>query len=257
MDPVTGGIISSGIKLLGGLFGGGDDAPTPAQNLMSQAKGARDAAAKYGFNPLTMMQYGQTGGAGGSGGGGLASNELLMGAVLDVADIATGENARRRAAEDLQNDLTRIKIDQARSGVVQVTPQATDGVGTGRAVLGRQSGKFSQSNVKADVPDVPEVKQQQVRQTYHTDGDPVSVTAGIDFDEWAMGQVINMVGQGRQRKRVNMLNQSAAPVSGMPYNTMFSPSPSRAIPQYKTRPKVKGQNRSGWPVGMPNFFGFN
>ena len=48
-------------KVIGGLFGLGKKKkkdPTPRDNLLSQAQGARDAADKYGFNPLTMLQYG-------------------------------------------------------------------------------------------------------------------------------------------------------------------------------------------------------
>ena len=62
---------------------------------MSQAAGARQAAKEYGFNPLTMLQYGQPGGAmGGGGEAPLASIELITGGLGTIADELTGAAAR-------------------------------------------------------------------------------------------------------------------------------------------------------------------
>lgn len=102
---------------IGGIFKKKKKAPTPRDNMMSQARGARDAAEKYGFNPLTMLQYGQPGGALGGGGGPppLASIDLLTGALADINDITSGDAARRRAADQLEIDLAQVKIDQAKN----------------------------------------------------------------------------------------------------------------------------------------------
>lgn len=130
MDPT---LVLGGMKLLGGLFGNKKADPTPADNLMSQAQGARDAAAKYGFNPLTMLQYGQTGGAmGGGGAPPLASTELLMGGLADIGDVLSGEKAQRVAANKLQTDLAQIKLDQLRAS-------AATKVGAGASPLGRRA----------------------------------------------------------------------------------------------------------------------
>lgn len=112
--------IGSVLGGLGGLFGSSRRRrdPTPRQNLLSQAQGAREAADKYGFNPLTMLQYGQVGGAMGGGGGGappLASIDLITGGLKDINDVISGDAARRRAADQLELDLAKVKIDQAKS----------------------------------------------------------------------------------------------------------------------------------------------
>ncbi|HMM08332.1 MAG TPA: hypothetical protein PKA35_04330 [Paracoccus solventivorans] len=105
---------------IGSLFKKKKKAPTPRDNIMSQAQGARDAAAKYGFNPLTLLQYGQPAGAMGVSDGGappLASIDLISGALHDVNDIVSGDAARRRAADQLELDLAKVKIDQAKSQI--------------------------------------------------------------------------------------------------------------------------------------------
>jgi len=115
------GMVAGAAKAVGGLFGlfkKKKKDPTPRDNLLSQAQGARDAADKYGFNPLTMLQYGQPGGAMVSGGGDappLASIELLTGGLADINDITSGDAARRRAADQLELDLAKVKIEQAKS----------------------------------------------------------------------------------------------------------------------------------------------
>ncbi len=90
-----------------------------------------EASRRYGFNPLTLLQYGQTGGSAQGASPPLASNELLMGALQDVTDLTTGETAQRRAANQMELDLGQIKLDQMRSGVAAV--------GIGPSPLGLQA----------------------------------------------------------------------------------------------------------------------
>lgn len=115
--------------------------PTPRENIMSQAQGARDAAEEYGFNPLTLLQYGQPGGAAPIAGGGgtppLASIQAITGGLQDIGDVVSGDAARRRAADQLQLDLAQIKLDQAQAGVVAVP--GANGVGSGPSPLGRSA----------------------------------------------------------------------------------------------------------------------
>lgn len=109
--------IGSVLGGLGGLFGSKKKKdPTPRENILSQAQGARDASDKYGFNPLTMLQYGQPGGAivGGGGPAPLASIDLITGGLKDINDVVSGDAARRRAADQLEVDLAQVKIDQAK-----------------------------------------------------------------------------------------------------------------------------------------------
>lgn len=140
--------IGSVLGGLGGLFGKKKKDPTPAQNLLSQAQGARQAADQYGFNPLTMLQYGQTGGAMGGGGGSpspLASIQLLTDGLKDVDDVVSGDAARRRAADQLNLDLAQLKLDQARSGVLAVAPDyAVNGI-AGPSPLGVRPVRVTQS----------------------------------------------------------------------------------------------------------------
>lgn len=130
-------------NVLGGVAGmkqAGEEGPTPRDNLMSQAQGARDAAKEYGFNPLTMLQYGQTGAmAGGGGAAPLASIQLLTDGLKDIGDIASGDAARRRAADQLSLDMAKLKYDQARSGVVMAPASSVNAVGPGPSPLGRRA----------------------------------------------------------------------------------------------------------------------
>jgi hypothetical protein len=148
MDPL---IIGAGIKLLGGLFGNSAqkkreqaqrdfDADAPRRNIISQLEGVRQGAKEFGFNPLTVFDKGQPSGAGSSGSPPpLASVDLLTGALQDVTDVATGESARRSAANKLQMELGQIQLDQLRSGVVAVAPSAAASVGSGQLALGRRA----------------------------------------------------------------------------------------------------------------------
>lgn len=125
---------------LGGLFGKKQKNPTPAQNMMSQAQGAREAAAAYGFNPLTMLQYGQPGGTGlaNSSTPPLASVQMLVDGLTSVDDVVSGDAARRRAADELNLDLQRRQLQRAVSEGPSVA-HARDAVGRGPSPLGSNS----------------------------------------------------------------------------------------------------------------------
>lgn len=171
MDPlITGGLLKIGGSLLGGLFGRKKKAPTPAQNILSQAEGARAAAEKYGFNPLTMLQYGNPSGAMGAGSDGppLASLDLLTGALQDFAAVATGEAAQDRALKQAEIDLRKIEAERLRSGVVSLpgyassAPVAANAVGQGPSPLGGNTltvptyaGMDARSFGMAESPDQP------------------------------------------------------------------------------------------------------
>lgn len=103
---------------LGGLFGSDDAPPSPRDNLLSQAQGAREAADKYGFNPLTMLQYGNVGGSFGSGAGGavppLASIEAITGGLKDLGQAFTDKNEQKKAHENLRRDETVRALDKLR-----------------------------------------------------------------------------------------------------------------------------------------------
>ena len=131
MDPATiAMLVSGGSKILGAAFGGKGNTKmdSPREQILSQAQGAREAGAKWGFNPLTMLQYGQTGGNYGGGAPPLASTDLLMGAVSDMTDALSGEASRRAAANQLEYDLGKLKLETLRaSAQVDTTPPALGG----------------------------------------------------------------------------------------------------------------------------------
>lgn len=136
--------ITAGVKILGGLkglFGKKDKAPTPRDNIMSQAQGAREAAKAYGFNPLTMLQFGNSAGAGGGGGSAppLASLDILTDGLSDLSDITSGDAAQRRAANQLELDLGKLQLEQLRA--LAAAPSAVSTVGRGPSPLGRSSVK--------------------------------------------------------------------------------------------------------------------
>lgn len=130
---------------LGGLFGNKKpQQPDIADNLRDQAWGARQAAEKFNFNPLTMLQMGQPAGAGLAAGGTppLASIDLITGGLTDINDQLSGDAERRRQADILELDMAKLKYDQARAGVqaVSMAPRpVASGVGVGPSPLGRRS----------------------------------------------------------------------------------------------------------------------
>jgi hypothetical protein len=88
-----------------------------------------------------MLQYGQTGASTGGGGGAppLASLQAVTDGLLGLDDILSGDRARRAAADQLEIDMARLKLDQARSGVVIAPAPRVDTVGTAPSVLGRRA----------------------------------------------------------------------------------------------------------------------
>lgn len=133
------GSVLSGIGAVGGLFG--KKAPNAADNIDLQALGARRAAEKYGFNPLTLLQYGQPGGSLATAGGPppLASLEFLGEIVSDFDPEVKADKERQRQADQLNLDLARLKLEQARSGVVIAPQSAVQSVGQGPSPLGRRA----------------------------------------------------------------------------------------------------------------------
>lgn len=129
---------------------------SPQENIVSQAAGARQAADEHGFNPLTLLAYGQ---GGGSQLGGfssaltppsmaysmgpsskpvyspppppLASLQAITGDIQELDDWWSGDAERRRQADQLQIDLARVNLDRARAEALRI--------GNSVAPLGRQA----------------------------------------------------------------------------------------------------------------------
>jgi len=132
------GSVLSGIGAIGGLFGK-KKAPSPHDNIMSQARGAIDASKEYGFNPLTMLQYGQPGGSlASSPVPPLASLDFLKEALTDLDAELNGDNNRQREMDQINVDLARIRRDQARAGVAIEPVSAARSVGAGPLPIGQR-----------------------------------------------------------------------------------------------------------------------
>lgn len=139
--------IATGLK---GLFSSKPKAPkerSPRDGIMSQAKGARQAADKYNFNPLTLLQAGAGHTFSGGGSGGvppLASVEAISNGLRGIDDVLSGDAARRRAADQLELEIARVNLDRARSGVMPGAAAATSAPRSSRvaaapAIFGRRA----------------------------------------------------------------------------------------------------------------------
>ncbi|UIB81388.1 DNA pilot protein [Flyfo microvirus Tbat2_93] len=144
------GLAQGATSILGGLkglFGGGDKPKTvtPYNQIHSQAAGAKDAAAKYGFNPLTLLQAGAGNGyaqlGGGAGPAPLASISMLTEGLQSVSDVVSGDAAKARAREQLETDLLSVQLDEARARLAnpRAFMPATDQVGGSPSPLGRRA----------------------------------------------------------------------------------------------------------------------
>lgn len=142
--------VATGLK---SLFGKKQKAPSVQDNLLAQAAGARAAAEKYGFNPLTMLQYGNTSGTGLAPSAGpppLASLEVLASALDQFDPQVKADRERQRQVDQLNLDLAKLKLEQARSGVVIGPAVAPGSVLGNTAVTVSQGGKAGGSYAKGD-----------------------------------------------------------------------------------------------------------
>lgn len=107
-------------KLFGGLkslFGKKPSAREQSRDaLMGQAQGAREAADKYGFNPLTLLGVSSGIGSNAAADTPLASIEMITGAMQDIADVYTSRDAHGQARLRFDREMTGIEMDRARSG---------------------------------------------------------------------------------------------------------------------------------------------
>lgn len=140
MSLVGAALISGGVSLLGGIFGRKSQRKTDQANDRAAKEAAElarrnqleDAAAMYertrasaergGFNPLTAVL---TGGANSQvvGGGAafaartapLASIGMITEGLKDLGSVWSGEAAQKQKRYDLEMDLAKIKLDQAKA----------------------------------------------------------------------------------------------------------------------------------------------
>lgn len=143
--------IGSVIGGVSGLFSKSKGPPSARENTVKLAQGARQASERYGFNPLTMLGAGSSMGGGGGGGGAppLASIQMLTEGLQGIDDVVSGDADRRRQADQLQLDLAKVQLEQARSGVIASGSTAADAVGGSLSPLGASRGTYAQNTVRA------------------------------------------------------------------------------------------------------------
>ena len=143
--------VGSLIGGVAGLFSNKKGAPSARENTVKLAQGARQASERYGFNPLTMLGAGSSMGGGGGGGGAppLASIQMLTEGLQSVDDVISGDADRRRQADQLQLDLAKVQLEQARSGVIASGSTAADAVGGSLSPLGAPRGTYTQNAARA------------------------------------------------------------------------------------------------------------
>lgn len=245
MDPA---LIGGGLRLLGGLFGR-KKAPTPSQNIMSQAKGARQAAEKYGFNPLTMLQYGQPGGA--MGGGGDAPPLASLSILGEMIEENYGQDAKdRREHNRLTNELLTLEVQNARSLSGVAPPSAVAGMRGGPpAFNGGRAAVITASPIAHHFldetdrnPAVPDERDNTV--SYQSHGQESVVPIGPDFDEILTGMLIdanNRAKAAKARMAMGPMDTGtplSVPMRGIAAGlggTVFVPDPSAVMPPKSKR----------------------
>lgn len=150
MDPT---IVAGGLKLVGGLLGK-KKSMDPRTSIISAAAGARSAAAKYGFNALTLLQNSNlTAGAGMDMGTPPLASLAVLGDIVEENWGKTAEDEDvRREHNKLQNELLRLEVDRARGAM-----RAVEGVShaSGGAITGARTVKSISSPVAASAFGAP------------------------------------------------------------------------------------------------------
>lgn len=146
-------LISAGASLLSGLFGNSSAKKARARALEDEKQKfvrLREAAELGGFNPLTALQAAGAGFGANipSGAPPLASIELVKNAITDFGSWATGAEAKEAARQELELDLAKIKLDQARHSASRaVAPQmprlGRSGASSSTQAVSTPYGKFT------------------------------------------------------------------------------------------------------------------
>lgn len=256
MDPA---VIAGGLKLLGGLFGRKQKTMTPQQSIESTAAGARTAAAKYGFNALTLLQGSNaTAGAGMAMGGPppLASLSILG----DIVDDNFSEEAKERKEHNrLQTDLLRLEVDRARtlSAVAPAPSVASGGPITGGRTT-TKIGSFSGTghDFTKDNADLTPGRQAVVDPQRHASGiiqynnaitGPVSLLGddGEPFLEYLQVPIIGglqVVNNYAKQIAADVVAPAIEKWTGKPVNK------ERTREYYMTLPAPYGRDRYGRPL---------
>ncbi|WP_157971279.1 hypothetical protein [Pseudogemmobacter bohemicus] len=187
-DPFT---IMSGVGSLAGgiagLFGARRKNPSPRDNIMSQVSGWREAADAYGFNPLTVAQYGNPGGTGlAASGPPLASFDMLASGFREIGDVVSGDADRRRAQEDAKLDLAKLEIERLQAGRSADALGGVSPLGNRPSTVGISGGTFQSPRVVSN-PDRTSV------QAGGVDVDPYEGNSDAEEYEKRYGDIVSAV----------------------------------------------------------------
>ena len=246
MDPT---IIAGGLKLLGGLFGSKKKSMSPQQSIMSTAAGARQAAKRYGFNALTLLQNSNaTAGAGMDMGAPPLASLSVLG---DIVEDTFGDDARtRREHNQLQNELLRLEVGRARSLRLVAPPTAVGGASLtgGRTVGVTASPMAGAAFLDEDDRGTAYVDERDNTVSFQSHGEQTVVPVGPDLDEVMTGVFIENVNRNKAAKRRMsmgpMTTGSALQIPMVPLvsggwgGPIFVPDVGAVMPP-KTSPKPK------------------
>lgn len=157
---MLGAIIGAGASIIGGIMKNKsrkDDYRRERRDAINdqinKLPRLRESAEKAGFNPLTALEA--TGGSGfgqtGVSHAPLTSTSMIVDGVKGLADVATGETAKRERRQEVQDRLAELQLERLESGdagsiiartrMTSLNPNAAPGrapVNGGRASPGRE-----------------------------------------------------------------------------------------------------------------------
>lgn len=211
MDPA---LIGGGLKLLGGLLGR-RKGMTPSQSIRSTAKGARRAAEEFGLSPLTLL------GASNATAGVSSGDPPPLASLSILGDLITenyGEDAnQRREFNELQTDLLRIQLDQARAAVYPPPATAVPGavLNGGRTVMRTESPVTGAPFLDEDDRGEARVDERDNTVSFQSHGQETVVPVGPDLDEVITGMVIE-ANNWRKARREMQRNQTVGDPLSIP-----------------------------------------
>lgn len=142
MDPIIGStLVKVGGSLLGGLFGKKKTVSAQEnsrQGIMGQAQGARQAAAEYGFNPLTLL--------GVSSAIGPSQLDNTMGQAIADAALLAADSLSGREEDKLRLENMRLENERLKAEVSNLTLRPKVGGVYAGNVMTPNAGNGGQSN---------------------------------------------------------------------------------------------------------------
>lgn len=239
MGPLA--AIGAGVNILGGILGMKKQKPLSAGTIIGQtaagvegqAKGAREAGEKYGFNPLTLLGLGGAGvGSMAASGPPLASFDMISGGLRSLEEERSGENEQRRVRAGFENDLLRLEIDRLKGGGSVRAGSSGVGSGSGRNIASGNKSVLPPLSINPDLGMTPSSitagRDVQVMKTANTGGvfqmennwtsGPLSILG--DSEPWGLDEILGAVPQVVPQLAINYgkkIGQWAATSNSSPF----------------------------------------